>query len=83
MAQDRMWQMDLLGVFTSGRLSEIFGKDMVDTDVLMRALRMPQKSRFVIAQTDKKVITHLEAFADGVNQYLEQHKNNLPLNLKF
>lgn len=83
MAQDRMWQMDLLRRVTSGRLSEIFGKDMVDTDVLMRALRMPQKSRFVIAQTDKKVITHLEAFADGVNQYLEQHKNNLPLEFKI
>jgi len=83
MAQDRMWQMDLLRRVTSGRLSEIFGKDMVDTDVLMRALRMPQKSRFVISQTDKKVIAHLEAFADGVNQYLEKHKNNLPLEFKI
>jgi len=83
MAQDRMWQMDLLRRVTTGRLSEIFGKDMVDTDVLMRALQITKKSKYVIAHTDPTVISHLQAFADGVNQYLQLHAESLPLEFKI
>src|SRR6056297_3451832 len=33
-AQDRIWQMDVLRRLTQGRLSEIFGKEMLETDRL-------------------------------------------------
>jgi penicillin G amidase len=42
MAQDRLWQMDLLRRVTMGRLSEIFGEDMIGADHLLRALRIPK-----------------------------------------
>ena len=45
MAQDRMWQMDLLRRVTTGRLSEIFGEDMVNSDQLLRALRIPENQK--------------------------------------
>jgi penicillin amidase len=44
MAQDRLWQMDLIRRATEGRLSEIFGKDMITADQLLRSLRIPEKS---------------------------------------
>lgn len=72
MAQDRMWQMDLLRRVTQGRLSEIFGKDMVDTDLLMRALRIQQKSEKLLPALSPSIKIALEAFSDGVNQYLLQ-----------
>ena len=78
MAQDRLWQMDLLRRATTGRLSEIFGEDLVKTDNLMRALRIPEKSSVVLERTDRKVIIALEAFADGVNQFIEQNQDKLP-----
>ncbi len=78
LAQDRLWQMDLLRRVTTGRLSEIFGKDLLTADQLFRSLRIPEKSKTVIAKTDKKIIEALEAFADGVNQYIETHKDKLP-----
>ncbi len=78
LAQDRLWQMDLLRRVTQGRLSEIFGKDMLTADQLLRSLRIPEKSKKVIVETDKKIIASLEAFADGVNQYINEHKDNLP-----
>ena len=40
MAQDRLWQMDLIRRVTEGRLAEIFGDDMVRVDHLFRALRI-------------------------------------------
>ena len=78
LAQDRLWQMDLLRRVTEGKLSEIFGEDLVNADQLFRSLRITEKSKIVIEKTDKKIISALEAFADGVNQYIETHKDKLP-----
>lgn len=78
MAQDRLWQMDLLRRVCTGRLSEIFGEDLVETDLLMRSLRIPEKSRLVLERTDGIHVSALKAFADGVNQYIEAHQKKLP-----
>lgn len=78
MAQDRLWQMDLLRRATSGRLSEIFGKDLVDADLLLRALKFPEKSRRTLEKTNRKITRALEAFSDGVNQYIRKNGGNLP-----
>ncbi len=79
MAQDRLWQMDLFRRVTMGRLSEIFGPDLIETDLLMRALRIPEKSKTVLGSLDAVILASLEDFADGVNQYIDQNANDLPL----
>ncbi len=78
MAQDRLWQMDLLRRITQGRLSEIFGKDMVGTDHLLRALRIPEKSAMVLPLTDANIVNALEAFATGVNLFIQANPKKLP-----
>ncbi len=79
MAQDRLWQMDLLRRVTQGRLSEIFGEDMVDADLFLRALRIPEKSLLLQEIATPAQLNAFEEFADGVNQYIEQHIHSLPL----
>ena len=78
MAQDRLWQMDLLRRVTQGRLSEIFGEDFVKTDLFLRALRMPEKSAMIKAEADPKILQSFVSFSKGVNDYLEENKKNLP-----
>ncbi|HAJ99966.1 MAG TPA: hypothetical protein DCM62_08070 [Bacteroidales bacterium] len=78
MAQDRLWQMDLLRRVTMGRLSEIFGEDMIETDLLLRALRIPEKSNKVLSGTEPDVMSALEAFSNGVNHFIELQGNQLP-----
>ena len=78
MAQDRLWQMDLLRRVTAGRLCEIFGKDLLDTDLLMRALRITEKSNLMLSKTPPHVMDALNAFADGVNQFIDSHADHLP-----
>jgi penicillin amidase len=78
MAQDRLWQMDLLRRVCTGRLSEIFGEELVETDLLLRALRMPEKSRMILNNTDDPMVRVGLAFADGVNQYITSHNDKLP-----
>ena len=78
MAQDRLWQMDLLRRASTGRLSEIFGEDFTDTDLLVRSLRIPEKSAMVLDSTHQPVIDALEAFAHGVNQFIDHNSERLP-----
>ena len=78
MAQDRLWQMDLLRRVTMGRLSEIFGEDMVGADQLLRALRIPEKSERVLARTDPAARNAMVAFSLGVNQFIEKNRKKLP-----
>jgi len=81
LAQDRLWQMDLLRRVTQGRLSEIFGEDMIDSDILLRSLRMTEKSEYVMETSPKEVISALESFVDGINQYIDQN-NQLPFEFR-
>jgi penicillin amidase len=78
MAQDRLWQMDLLRRVTMGRLSEIFGEDYVETDLLLRALRFSEKSKQLLNLTEPEIIDAFEAFAEGINQYIASHPRKLP-----
>ena len=78
MAQDRLWQIDLIRRATTGELSEIFGADMIDVDQLLRMLRIPEKSRSILEISDPKILNALDAFCDGVNQYIDTHQKNLP-----
>ncbi len=78
MAQDRLWQMDLLRRVTQGRLSEILGKELIDADMLFRSLRFTEKSRKVLGAADSNMRSCVESFAEGVNQFISQAGNNLP-----
>ncbi len=71
MAQERLWQMDLIRRATKGRLSEIFGEDYVQTDLFLRSLRMTKKSKMVLQNTTQQVIDCIDDFVLGVNYYIE------------
>jgi penicillin amidase len=73
-AQDRFWQMDFWRHIGSGRLSEMFGKNELATDTFLRTLgwaRVAQKELEVMPADE---IALLQAYADGVNTYLADHK---------
>ncbi len=78
-AQERMWQMDLLRRVTTGRLSEMFGEDFIETDIFLRSLHFSNKSKKILKETDSDIVNAVEAFAKGVNLYIEHYKGNYPL----
>ncbi|MEZ4999383.1 MAG: penicillin acylase family protein [Bacteroidales bacterium] len=78
MAQERLWQMDLIRRATTGRLSEIFGEDYVQTDLFLRSLRMTEKSDKVISGCSREVLDCLTWFVEGVNAYIEEAGSSLP-----
>ena len=69
-AQDRLWQMDMWRRAGEGRLSEIFGPEMLEHDRTARLLRFrgSRDEEFASYHPDGRRI--LEAFAGGVNAYI-------------
>jgi penicillin amidase len=77
-AQERLWQMDMIRRATLGRLSEILGKDYVDIDLFLRCLDIPAKSKKLLAVEDPAIILCLQAYSDGVNNYIKDAGKKLP-----
>lgn len=83
MAQERLWQMDLIRRATTGRLSEILGKDYVQTDLFLRSLDMTTKSKMVLSSEDPAVLEYMQSSADGVNAYIGDAGKKLPLEFRI
>ncbi len=77
-AQDRLWQMDLLRRAAAGELSEIFGAVAVDHDVESRTLGFTQAADAALAAMPPDRRGMLEAYARGVNAYIDQRADRLP-----
>ena len=79
MAQDRLWQMDLLRRVGRGQLSEIFGPALVSIDKKFRTLGFGRAAEREAATASGEPRVIVEAYARGVNRFIEQHHNQLPL----
>jgi penicillin amidase len=79
MAQDRLWQMDLLRRVARGQLSEILGKETLAIDKDFRTMEFGRAAERDLGLADKDSRSILEAYARGVNRFIEQHGKHLPL----
>lgn len=81
-AQDRLWQMETLRRFNSGRLSEIAGETTVGADVFARMLGLPGMRRQAADALSESEREMTEAYAEGVNAYLAARGRDLPLEFR-
>ncbi len=77
-AQDRLFQMDLLRRAAEGRLSEIIGSKTLQFDIMFKTIGLDRIASQTIKQTDKKLSDFLIAYSNGVNQFINESKGNLP-----
>ena len=79
-AQDRLWQMENQRLFGSGRLSEVFGKALLDIDKLSRTWGFYHLAENAYANLSPAGKATVEAYRNGINAYLA---TNPPLPLEF
>ncbi len=83
-AQDRLWQMDILRRAAAGELSEVIGNDTLKMDREARVLGLR-----LAAETAEKNVSavrdrvYFEAYARGVNAFLESHRERLSLEFRL
>jgi penicillin amidase len=69
-AQDRFWQMDYRRHLTSGRLSELLGPDALEVDMAVRTMGWRRVAEQELPLLSAPTREYLQAFSDGVNDYL-------------
>ena len=79
MAQDRLWQMDLLRRLARGQLSEILGPATIKIDKQFRVLGFGRAAERDLGLADPTTRGLFEAYARGVNRFIEEHSNELPI----
>lgn len=72
--------MELVRIVGQGRLSELLlnNPNTVAIDTLMRDLAMYADAEASIATTSPETLQYLQAYADGVNDYLAALEANKP-----
>ncbi len=72
-AQDRLWQMELIRRISAGRLSELFGEDMVKTDKFFKGIGIERAAAESIKKLDTSSQAYIltQAYLDGINQFIE------------
>ncbi|EOZ95689.1 Penicillin amidase [Indibacter alkaliphilus LW1] len=85
-AKHRLWQMEFQTMAAAGRISEIVGPIALDVDKLARRKGLPysaENATQFIQQNDPDMLVLVEAYTDGVNQYIaELDYAQLPLEYK-
>jgi penicillin amidase len=77
-AQDRFWEMDFRRHVTAGRLSELFGVDQVATDAFLRTLDWRGVAARELPLLSADTRRYLQAYADGVNAWIEANGGSEP-----
>ncbi|MFK7785883.1 MAG: penicillin acylase family protein, partial [Crocinitomicaceae bacterium] len=73
-ASDRLWQMDFMSYMSAGRLSELFGRSLVDYDRTQRRNGMlyAAKKSLKFMEQDPETKKALDSYTAGVNAWIEQ-----------
>jgi penicillin amidase len=77
-AQDRLWQMESTRLFGRGRLAEVAGERFVAQDRLMRTLGIGRAADASYAALSPAARDAVDAYARGVNAFLDHHQGALP-----
>ncbi|WP_369436360.1 penicillin acylase family protein [Lysinibacillus fusiformis] len=82
-AQDRLFQMDLARRQASGRLSEVIGEATINTDKHFLTFSLRDAAEKSLSAYDMESKQVLEWFAEGVNVFIAQAKENNTLSYEF
>ena len=86
-AQDRLWQMDMSRRAAAGELSEIlppklFGQGVLRIDKRQRVLGIRDVAEKAASAATGEEKQYLEAYAKGVNAFIDSHRDKLPAEFK-
>jgi penicillin amidase len=78
-AQDRLWQMDIYRRASQGRLAEVLGEPALESDRFMRTLGLGRAAQLDLGVISDEARGFLEAYMEGVNKFLQQNGESLPV----
>jgi penicillin amidase len=82
-AQDRLFQMDGMRRYAAGELAEVFGGDFLQHDRQQRILGLRVAAQKTVEGSPAEDRSHFNAYARGVNAYIDAHRGHLPLEFRI
>lgn len=80
-AQDRLYQMELWRRMAQGRLSEIFGRATLDSDIAQKIAFVEESLGRTMDKTNPRIKKLIEHYSSGINYFIETQ--NLPIEFKI
>lgn len=77
-AQDRLWQLDTMRRYANGDLAEVFGASGLEHDRVQRVYQIRHVAERIYANLNAADQARLQAYARGVNLFIEQNQDKLP-----
>jgi penicillin amidase len=77
-ASERLFEMEFQRRVGQGRLAELLGPDLVGVDKFIRTLGLYRLATDSFSALRPDSQAYVQAYADGVNAFLESHKGRLP-----
>jgi penicillin amidase len=77
-ASERLYEMEINRRVGQGRVAEVGGADLVNVDRFIRTLGLYALAKSSFAALSPWAQQRLQAYADGVNAFLDSHRNALP-----
>lgn len=78
-AKERLWQMTLSQLSIEGRFAEFLGEDALPYDRFLRTINFKELARKNEALLDDEQKALLNAYSNGVNDWVEQNRTRLPI----
>ena len=82
-AQDRLWEMDMTRRFAAGDMAEVLGAEWVKHDREQRILGLEARAEQGLQELSPRDRSYLEAYARGVNDFIAQQRDRLPLEFRI
>jgi penicillin amidase len=82
-AQDRLWQMDGMRRFAAGELAEVLGSSQLQHDRDQRILGLREVARRSLQDYSARDRAFVEAYARGVNAYIQERTGALPIEFRI
>jgi penicillin G amidase len=82
-AQDRLWQMDVMRRFAAGEMAELLGPSLLEHDREQRILGLRDAARKATEMLSPRDRGYFEAYARGVNAFLDSHLKRLPIEFRL
>ncbi|MBN2601608.1 MAG: penicillin acylase family protein [Candidatus Marinimicrobia bacterium] len=82
-ATEHLAKMDLFLRAANGTLSEVFGAEYIDIDILSRTIGFSNIASDFITRIDPGVFRILNDYCNGINSYIDQNTFQLPRKFKI
>lgn len=82
-ARDRLWQLTLSQLMAEGRFAEFLGESFIEIDKHQRTLGIWETANKIHDDTSPEIMSFLEHYSDGINDFVEQNRQRLPVEMNL